>query len=301
MTNVIDLPGRRPVLFIAIGRQRVGKTTVLNTMIQYLRRHGAHFKVWNGDRHNQTYNLSVFHSDVVEPPSTDFQEVRVWLEERIAEMAVGGYDVFLDIGGGETPLSRLIEELPIVQLLEQQGVRVVVAHVVGPERADLDYLAHFAGHQLLAPEATLIILNAGLVMSGRSANSAFTAIREHPVVQEAVLEGAKLAMLPLLSCMALVTDRGLSFADAAAGVATMGQAPLSFFDQARVGIWWERELPTFFAAIPPLWLPALDREATPSGEGPSVHLEAGRPPRDRAFRSKGQAASVTSNSASEEA
>ena len=257
MTTTNGEPERRPILFITIGRQRVGKTTTLNTIVQFVHARGGRFVVWNGDRLNQTYNLAQFHKDVVEPPTAGFDEVQVWLEDRIRDQVQHGYDAVLDIGGGETPLNRLMEELPFVQSLERRGIRVVVAHIVGPEKADLDYLSHFSGHQLAAPEATLIVLNAGLVMSGRSAANAFAAVREHKAFQATINQGARVAMMPLLSCMSQVTDRGLTFAEAINGVTKPGLEPLSFFDQERVAIWWEKNVPGFFGMIPPLWLPAM--------------------------------------------
>lgn len=40
---------RRPVLIIVVGRQRVGKTTLLNTTVQFIRTHGGEVVVWNAD------------------------------------------------------------------------------------------------------------------------------------------------------------------------------------------------------------------------------------------------------------
>ena len=59
--------------------------------------------------------------------------------------------------------ARLVAEVPIVPTLEDEGVRVVVVHVVGPDLADLDYLDRFEQDDLFAPEATLIVMNGGLV------------------------------------------------------------------------------------------------------------------------------------------
>ena len=260
---------RRPVLLVVVGRQRVGKTTVMNAIIQHLQEQGAEMVIWNADLLNVTYNLTLFHPDVIEPPSADFEDVKAWLEERIQDQIDGQYDAVLDVGGGETPLSRLVQEIPIVQTLERQGIRVVLAHVIGPEQADVDYLKHFTTHELFAPEATLIVLNAGLVLSGRSAGHAFAAINRHPVVLEALSHGAEVVMMPQLSCMSQVTDRGLTFAEAGEGV-TKGDHPrLSFFDQERVAIWWSKAVPKFIASIPPLWLPEIRvGSATPGVPAP---------------------------------
>lgn len=255
---------RRPILIIVVGRQRVGKTTLLNTTVQFLRAHGGEVVVWNADKLNRTYSLSNFSQDVLEPPSADSEDVKAWLEERFTHLAEHRYDAVLDIGGGDTPLARLVEEVPIVRTLERRGIRVLLVHVVGPEMADLDYLERFLADSLLAPEATLIVLNDGLVLTGRSAEFAFANIRQHDALIDAALNGAKVVLMPKLSCMSQVTDRGLTFADAMNGVNKPGVPPLSFFDQERVAVWWERDLPTFFASIPSLWLPAMPGFVRPS-------------------------------------
>lgn len=190
MLDATNHQDRRPVLIITVGRQRVGKTTVLNALVQFLHERGAEFEIWNGDTQNESYNLSLFHPNVLTPPSVDSEEVRIWLEGRITQMQETGVDAFLDIGGGETPLSRLISELPLAELLDAVGIRLVVCHVIGPEAADLDYLARFSEGNLLTPEATLIVPNAGLVMSGRNATNAFAQLVRHQSFVDASDRGA---------------------------------------------------------------------------------------------------------------
>ncbi len=258
MSEVVTPPeDRRPVVIVVVGRQRVGKTTFLNTTVQFLRAHGGQVVVWNADKLNQTYSLSMFSGDVLEPLSPDAEEVKSWLEERFIHLAEHRYDAVLDIGGGDTPLARLVEEVPIVRTLERRGIRVVLVHVLGPEMADLDYLQRFMAEDLLAPEATLVVLNEGLVLTGRSAAFAFSHVQRHPAFLSAGSNGAQVVLMPRLSCMSQVTDRHLTFAEAMNGVTKPGTPALSFFDQERVALWWERELPGFFGAIPALWLPAM--------------------------------------------
>jgi len=250
---------RQPVVVVVVGRQRVGKTTFLNTTVQFLRAHGGDVVVWNADKLNRTYSLSMFSGDVLEPTGGDAEDVKAWLEDRFTHLVQHRYDAVLDIGGGDTPLARLVEEVPIVRTLERRGIRMLLVHVLGPEMADLDYLERFMSENLLTPEATLIVLNDGLVLSGRSAHFAFAAVKEHPALLAALEHGAELVLMPRLSCMSQVTDRHLTFAEAMNGVTKPGKPLLSFFDQERVAMWWERELPKFFAAIPALWLPAMPR------------------------------------------
>ncbi len=109
--------------------------------MQFLRAHGAEFVVWNADRMNRTYSLSLFHQDVLEPPSSDPEDVKAWLEERFADLVRG--KVRRGAGHRRWRHARwrsLVAEVPIVASLARRGVRLVLVHVLGPELADLDYL-----------------------------------------------------------------------------------------------------------------------------------------------------------------
>ena len=262
MNSTARVGDRRPVLFITVGRQRVGKTTFMNVLIQALRKQGAEIVIWNADQLNTTHNLAVFHPDALQPKSSDFEDGKAWLEDRMQDQMERQYDVMLDVGGGETPLSRLVREVPIVEAAKRRGIRVVLAYVIGPDQADVDYLKHYMKDDLFAPEATLIVMNGGLVLSGRSVVGAFAEISEHPVIEEALDRGAEVVLMPALSCMSKVTDRGLTFDEAAEGVTKGKLGRMSFFDQERVAIWWQKEIPQFVASIPPHWLPATATETS---------------------------------------
>ncbi len=115
MNSTAPVGDCRPVLFITVGRQRVGKTTFMSILIQALRRQGAEIAIWNADQLNTTHNLAVFHPDALQPKSSDFEDSKAWLEERIQDQMEQQYDAMLDVGGGETLLSKLVREVPIVQ------------------------------------------------------------------------------------------------------------------------------------------------------------------------------------------
>jgi hypothetical protein len=256
---------RQPVLIIAVGRQRVGKTTLLNVLIEMYRGLGAEIEVWNADLHNRTHTLSLFHKDALQPPNgASVEDQRSWIEERLQEQVRHRRDAVLDVGGGLNALNTLIEEVRLVDMLERRGIGISLLYVLGNERADLDYLERFAEDGLFMPTSTLLVFNAGLLTGGRSAATAFRAIMMHPAVAKALNAGARIMQMPALNCMAAVTDRGLSFADFAAGKQADGHPETSFFDQERVWLWLNRDMPKFFLNAPTEWMPATRQPLVPT-------------------------------------
>ncbi|MBR0641225.1 GTPase domain-containing protein [Plastoroseomonas hellenica] len=251
----------KPVTIVAVGRQRVGKTTLLNALVQFYRPRGADIRVWNADLQNATNHLGLFHADADTVPPGSFEDTRLWLEARITDQVMERYDAILDVGGGETVLNKLAQEVRLVDTLERRGIRMVAMHVLGPDPADLDYLVRFSNEELFLPRATVLVLNEGLITSGQSAENAFAQIRRHPALLQAVNRGARVRLLPVLSCMGQVASRGLMFSDMANGKQASGHEATSFFDQERTALWWERQMPAFFGELPAEWMPRIRRQA----------------------------------------
>jgi hypothetical protein len=247
--------GRPPILWVALGRQRVGKTVLLNTAVQYFRGLGNPIRVWNADQQNRTHTLSVFFPDAEEIGGGGIEDSVAWMEARIEDQIAKGYDAVLDVGGGATGFAKLVQEVPLLEVVDSSLLMIVGIFCVGPERADLDYLEQFAQDERFLPPATVIVFNTGLVLSGRSAKTAFAPIAESPALKQAVGRGAQIAVMPALACMSQVTDRELTFTAALSGDSKGDAGPLSLFDRARVNRWWSRDVPQFFQSIPPAWLP----------------------------------------------
>jgi hypothetical protein len=256
MTVTIKAPSRMPILWIALGRQRVGKTAVLNSAVQYFREAGSQLRIWNADQQNRSHSLSQFFPEAETVPPGGIEDTKAWIERRLEDLIEHRYDAVLDVGGGATGFSELVKEVPLLEGADQCGVRVVGVFCTGPERADLDYLEQFAGAGGFLPPASVIVTNAGLVLTGRSADGAFAPIITHPAVRFARGRGAKVAMFPNLPCMAQVTDRGVTFRGAMDGETGKGEQPaLGMFDRMRVNKFWTMDIPAFFAKLPPEWLP----------------------------------------------
>ncbi len=255
-TDDVSAETATPRMIVAVGRQRVGKTTLLNVITEIYRGLGADLDVWNADLHNRSHTLSLFHPDALEPNAgVGLQDQRKWIEDRVRDQVQNRRDAVLDVGGGLTALNALIEEVKLVRSLERRGVRPVLLYVLGSDRADLDYLERFTQDQSFLPAATVIVLNSGLVTTGRSAHLAFEPLFDHPVVLEALMRGAKAIQMPALGCLSEVIDRGLSFRDFADGRQKDGHPETSFFDQERVWLWLNKAMPEFLLDIPPEWMP----------------------------------------------
>ncbi len=259
--------GREPVLLVAVGRQRVGKTTLLNALVEIYRKAGADIEVWNADLHNRTHTLSLFHEDALSPrPGASVEDQRAWIEERVRGQVKHRRDVVLDVGGGLTALNTLVEQVRLVDILERRGIRPVLVYVLGGERADLDYLERFAEDSMFSPKATVLVFNAGLVTGGRSTDAAFEPLLEHPTVLAAIKGGARIVTMPALGCMSAVTDRGLGFEAFAEGAQSPTHPETSFFDQERAWLWFSREMPRFFDLIPGKWLPRVPAAAVAASD-----------------------------------
>jgi Transposase len=178
---------RPPILWIALGRQRVGKTVLLNTAVQYFRGLGNPLRVWNADQQNRSHTLSLFFPDAEEVTGSGIEDGMAWTEARIEHQIAHGYDAVLDVGGGATGFAKLVQEVPLLDALDSSSLLVVGLFCTGPERADLDYLKQFTHADMFMPPASVVVFNSGLVLSGRSAAGAFAPIMEASAVKLAIL------------------------------------------------------------------------------------------------------------------
>src|SRR5271166_5798573 len=96
----IGIPGEKGVLVVVAGRQRVGKTTVANALVQYFGGLGCRFEVWNADQQNRSHSLSSFFPDALTPPEGGMVDGRIWLEQRLKDLTRRRSNAVLDPGGG---------------------------------------------------------------------------------------------------------------------------------------------------------------------------------------------------------
>ncbi len=213
----------------------------------------------------------MFYDDVLSPSSTNPGDVRQWLEQRFSDQITHGFDAVLDVGDGDTPFTKLIQEISFIEELEADGIRVVVIHVVGPEQADVDYLPAFAKSDILQSKATLIFFNGGLVMGDSTVESAFRPIETHPAIENAMIAGAVACIFPRLACMSEVTNRALTFREATTALEKGGHSSMDRFDRTRTRLWFDKLVPAALSKVPALWLPvARQPEPEAGADAPSA-------------------------------
>jgi len=241
----------QPVLVLALGRGKTGKSTFIRWASEASVSHGASPMIADADRTNAT--LAAFFEGVERPPSPEDEDVRLWLNGLIDRQIEERFSGFLDLGGGDLLLKQWARDLELSPFLEANGVSCVAVHFLTSDMDDLAYLRDMEEGARFQPARTALVLNEGLVPPGRSAATAFGPIIEHDVFRKAVARGAVPVRMPRLACMHEIDQRRLSFEDAAAGRVKAGQEKIGAVNRQLISI-WRREMATAFARVQS-WMP----------------------------------------------
>jgi hypothetical protein len=243
---------RPPCYLVAFGRGNSGKSTGLRYLSERALAAGRRVLICDCDRNNQT--LTAFFGTAVERPDHPDDDSAIAFLNRCADsIASSSLSVVLDMGGGDLVFPRYARSLQLANLLEENGIRPVAMHFVGPALDDLTALQEIEQSGAFCPNATVIVLNAGLIRDTRAPDVAFKAIRDHETVRVAEARGAVVVTMPRLACMYEIDQRRLTFADAQKGKVKPGQEPLGLTMRQMVAI-WRRGMESAFTPAEE-WLP----------------------------------------------
>ena len=237
-SGVADLSGK-PKVWLTIGRGKTGKTTLIRFLVEETANVGRQVVIADVDRTNAT--LASYFDGVQRPPEGDEGSVSAWLEKLLTFVMQKKLSAYIDLGGGDTTLRRLVAEVhDLVAMLEDAGVAVVAAYLLGPQTDDLSPLATLeaAGFR---PAATAMVLNEGLIETSAPREDAFARILRHSAFREAAARGAVPIWMPRLLPAGEIEARRVLFSQAAVGATREGrkQTPLGPFDQGRTRSWLE--------------------------------------------------------------
>lgn len=232
-----DLAGKPKVWFVS-GPGRSGKTMLVRYLLEASAQKGGALAAALDP---QNRSLAGFIEGVEQPPTNDAATVTRWLEVLVRAMMEQQQSAFLDLGGGDTSLGRLLADVPdLANVMEDSGLAPVAIYTLGPRVDDLASLSSFEtrGFQ---PRATAIVLNEGLADPTTPRDEAFGRVLRHSAYRAAVERGAVTLWMPRLdpTVAAEIEAKRLPFTAARDGQSPKSRpvAPLGPFDRSRVRAW----------------------------------------------------------------
>jgi hypothetical protein len=242
----------KPKIIFWVGRGKTGKTTAIRWQAERAIRNEAVMLMADMDPTNDTFSRYV--GNVARPPDASDPALALkWLDRLLQHALEKKTTLLVDLGGGDTTLRRLVEDLPdLVAAIEAAGFAVILFHAIGPQEEDLSPLATM---EALAfhPTCTAIVLNQGLMEIGATPDAAFARVFRHSAFRAAVARGAAVIWMPRLQAAEQVEIRRLHFQGAVDGETGQGKTPLGPFDRQRVANWL-RQMEENFGGIAS-WLP----------------------------------------------
>ncbi len=220
-----------PRILLVAGRGRTGKTTSLRWMTETALSSGR--TVQMGDLDPTNASFSTYFEGVHRPGDADNPVTALrWLEQFISFSLQNKLNTVIDLGGGDTTLRRLVDELPeLPGMVAEQGAALALMYFAGPQVDDLSPIAAMLDRGF-QPEATAIVLNEALVEPGQTREQAFARVHKHSVFRASLARGAVPVWMPRLLVADAIEARRCGFLDAQDGKAGLGP-----FDRSRVRFW----------------------------------------------------------------
>ena len=242
----------KPKIIFWVGRGKTGKTTGIRWQAERVIRNNAVMLMADMDPTNDTFSKYV--GNVARPPEASDPALALkWLDRLLQYALEQKATLLVDLGGGDTTLRRLVEDLPdLVSAIEASGFAVILFHAIGPQEEDLSPLATMEALGF-HPTCTAIVLNQGLMEVGATPDAAFARVFRHSAFRAAVARGAVVVWMPRLQAAEQVEIRRLHFQGAVNGENGQGKTPLGPFDRQRVANWL-RQMEENFGGIES-WLP----------------------------------------------
>ena len=205
------------------GRGGAGGSTDLNRVVQRARYQGRRVKPLDGDLRSRTLSIlyPAFDTDGVpildgasSPASEDPADAKKWLSFEFDQMIEEGVSRVLDLGGGDRVLQEYNRDLEVPEFCRDYGIGLTAAFYLGPNMEDFRHVLQIlkAGH--LKGARILLVLNEGVIRQGQSTKDAFGPIVGHPDFHAILKDGARAVVMPRLSCLDQLQERGLGIYDA---------------------------------------------------------------------------------------
>lgn len=216
----------RPTLFVRRGRGRTGGSTDIDYVIQRARHQGRRVKPLDGDLRSRTLSTLYPSHDAAgvpildgasAPASEDLPAMKTWLGRELDEMVEESVSRALDLGGGDRVLQEYARDLAVDEFCLDYDVGLTSAFYLGPDMEDFYHVLQILQSGDLKGARTLLILNEGVIRQGQTTEGVFDPILAHPDFHALVRDGAGVVVMPRLTCLDQLRERGLGFFDTIEG------------------------------------------------------------------------------------
>lgn len=251
-------------LVIRHGRGRSGGSTGLDLLIQRARAAGRRIKPLDGDLRSRTLSTLYPAADADGEPIADAAsaprseepaDMRAWLSEELDRMIEGGYSAAVDLGGGERVIEEYEQDLPIRDLCDEYGIRLVEICFLGSEPEDFRHVHRIVRRRGLRAHKTLLVLNEGVIRHGQTPEGVFSPLIRSAEFQDLVSQGAVPVFLRRLGCMDALRERGLGYYAAVLGLPDRDGVPASPTQRTMVKSWLRQHEAEHDKAGTREWLP----------------------------------------------
>ena len=249
--SINDIPSLPvpPWWLIRGGRGRVGGSTFLDFVVQWSRHRGRRVKPLDGDLRSRTLSALYPQTDASgapvqdgadAPPSEDLVAMKAWFGGELDQSV--GEDVcrVVDFGGGDRVMQEYGSDLKIGEFSQRFSLGLIWAFVLGPDPEDLQHVVQVLRSGHMTGGRVLLVLNEGVIRQGQTTTGVFDATSADTEYKALLRDGAQTFVMPRLTCMDLLRERGLGFYEAAAGKMDRDGKRAAPTLQHMTGKWLER-------------------------------------------------------------
>lgn len=215
-----------PWWLIRCGRGRVGGSTFLNFVIEWGRHQGRRVKPLDGDLRSRTLtslyppvrgDCSKDADAAVSPRSEELIDNKAWFTAELDACVEDGVCRAVDFGGGDRVIQEYGADLRIGDFCEALKLPLVWAFVLGPDEEDLRHVTQILKSGQVTGGHVLLVMNEGVIRPGQKAAGVFDVVSRQPDYLKLLEDGAESFIMPRLTCLDQLREKGLGFYDAASG------------------------------------------------------------------------------------
>jgi hypothetical protein len=204
----------------------VGGSTVLDFVIQWARQRGRRVKPLDGDLRSRTLSTLYPGTDASglpledaasAPASEDLAAMTSWFGGELDASVDDRVCRAVDFGGGDRVIQEYGRDLRIGDFCDQFRLGLIWAFVLGPDPEDLQHVLQVLRSGHVTGGRILLVLNEGVIRQGQTADGVFDGTAQRADYKVLLRDGAEPVLMPRLTCMQQLRERGLGFYDAAAG------------------------------------------------------------------------------------